>query len=66
MPEAGSYYDQPNVYIEAMVEMDSAISDRMSVEEEFKKRRIAPENNKVDELAAKGIIFKEKKSKSGR
>jgi hypothetical protein len=57
LPEDGGYFDQPNYYIEAMVEMDSAIADSYTIKEDMK----AEENKKIKALQAMGIQFTEKK-----
>jgi hypothetical protein len=48
MAEAGGYFDQPNVYIEIMSEMASALGD--SLDPEFKKKIYAIEDKKLEEL----------------
>jgi hypothetical protein len=57
LPEAGGYYDQPNFYTEAMLEMDSAISDSYTAKEDMK----IEEDKKLKALGALGINFTPKK-----
>lgn len=60
MPEVGGYYDQPNFYIEAMVEMDGAIGDVDDVREKSEKHFSAEEDKKTQALAERGIVFRPK------
>ncbi len=53
MSEDGGFYDQPNAYIELMVEMDSAISDSSKIQDDMKKE----EDEKVQKLRAMGVNF---------
>lgn len=53
MAEAGGFYDQPNYYIDAMSEMDSALADVDNTKEGISKE----EDKKTQALAAMGIVF---------
>lgn len=55
LPEAGAYYDQPNYYVEMMLEMDSAIADRHDIKEVTNKEKLKDEDKKVDELRNLGF-----------
>lgn len=53
LAEAGGVFDQPNAYVELMVEMDGAISDSSDAKEDIKKE----EDERVQKLRAMGINF---------
>lgn len=53
----GGYYDQPNYYIEAMIEMDGAMGDVNDVQDKMKKHH----DKKTEQLKAIGINFTPKK-----
>lgn len=57
LAEEGGFFDQPNYYVEVMVEMDSCISDSYNIKDEIK----AEEDKKTQALRAAGINFTPKK-----
>lgn len=60
LPEPGAYYDQPYFYTEAMLEMDSAMSDRHDIKEKTTKEKVKEEDKKVDELRNMGLNITKK------
>lgn len=60
LPEVGAYFDQPAYYIDAMLEMDSAMSDRHEVTEKTNKNRLVVEDKKVDDLKKLGFNIERK------
>lgn len=60
LPEIGAYYDQPSYYLDAMLEMDSAMSDRHDVTEATNKNRLRAEDKKVDDLKNLGFNIERK------
>lgn len=61
LPDDGAYYDQANAYVELMLEMDSAIADRMDVKETYTKERNKQEDQKLDNIRALILNKDEKK-----
>lgn len=57
LPEQGAYFDQPSYYLEAMTEMDSAISDSYNIKDDIK----AEEDKKTKALQSMGINFTPKR-----
>jgi hypothetical protein len=57
MAEVGGFYDQPNFYVEAMSEMDSALNDVQDVKEHTEKLLAREEDKKTNALAERGIVF---------